>query len=238
MKRVYVRSVGRIKKAIIVMANFGAGRVRSISPLSHARMLPASSRRPATEVPCPGRSGAMTRCVVANSGITRIHILANSPGPCNKTSGGPAPPSSTVVDTPASCRRRSATGSPASNRARWRLPVCVPESCSNRSDVFPVARMFDRCVHVNEGRAGGSDRTSGGPPIFAGLTKWGFPVRALERHVPYPWRRTIAARSRAASRKSKTKGEPNAPPRVQRALAGLLWLKGAGKQHERPSPTL
>ena len=53
----------------------GDEQVRSMSPLSHARK-PSASSRPSTsfDVPCPGRSGATTRCVVNKSGMTGIHI--------------------------------------------------------------------------------------------------------------------------------------------------------------------
>ena len=44
--------------------------------------------------------------------------------------------------------------------------------------------------------------------------------------LPYPWGRTMAARSRAASRKSKTKGEPHAHPRVQPAPGWTALAQG------------
>jgi DNA-binding NarL/FixJ family response regulator len=46
----------------------------------------------------------------------------------------------------------------------------------------------------------------------------------MDGELPYPWRSTMAARLRAASRKSKTKGNPNAPSRVQPPAAGWAAL--------------
>ena len=100
----------------------GIAHVWSMSSPSHARAASASRGPSGTsDAPRPGRSGAMTRWVVTRSGITRIHTAANSPA--SKTIGGPSPPSSTAVDTPASCSRRSVTGSPDNSRARASSPA-------------------------------------------------------------------------------------------------------------------
>ena len=89
----------------------GDGQVCSISSPSHPSTWSGSSGPSATsEAPWPGRSGATTRWVVTRSGITRIHRPANSPELCSRTTGGPSPPSSTAVETPANCSRRSVTG--------------------------------------------------------------------------------------------------------------------------------
>jgi hypothetical protein len=99
----------------------GTAQVCSISWSSHiTTALASGGPSNSSEAPRPGRSGPMTRWVVTRSGITRIHTAANSP--CSKTIGGPSPPSSTAVETPTSCSRRSVTGSPDSSRSR----ACAP----------------------------------------------------------------------------------------------------------------
>jgi hypothetical protein len=110
------------------------GQVRSSSAPSHPTMWSASSGPSAgCEAPWPGRSGATTRWVVTRSGMTRIQRAANSPELCSSTTGGPSPPSSTAVDWPASCSRRSVTGIAASNRWRASSPAARrPRSCRLR----------------------------------------------------------------------------------------------------------
>ena len=93
-----------------------------MSSSSHLRAASASGEPfDTSDAPRPGRSGAMTRWLATSSGITRIHTAANSP--CSKTIGGPSPPSSTAVDTPASCNRRSVTGMLDSSRSRASSPA-------------------------------------------------------------------------------------------------------------------
>ena len=128
----------------------GIAQVCPMSSSSHVRTASASGGPSDTsDAPRPGRSGAMTRWVVTSSGITRIHTAANSP--CRKTIGGPSPPSSTAVDTPASCTRRSVTGRPARSRSRASSPaVRRPRSftsCCVLMVASPVAlrcNVFDR----------------------------------------------------------------------------------------------
>ena len=97
----------------------GAAQVRSMSSPSQASVVaapggPASAR----EAPRPGRSGATTWCAPTSPAMTGTHMPAQPPCPCSSTTGGPFPPSSTAVDTPASSSRRSVTGAPASSRRR------------------------------------------------------------------------------------------------------------------------
>ena len=63
-----------------------------------------------SDAPWPGRSGAITRWARTRSGNTRIQWVALAPGPCSRMTGGPSPPSSTAVETPASINRRSLDG--------------------------------------------------------------------------------------------------------------------------------
>jgi hypothetical protein len=50
--------------------------------------------------------------------MTLPHIAANPPCPCRSTSGGPSPPSSNEVDTPARSSWRSVTGRSFKSRSR------------------------------------------------------------------------------------------------------------------------
>ena len=74
---------------------------RSARRARRARGPASSSPSSTVDAPWPGRSGAMTRWVSRGPAITRIQCAALPAGPCSRTTGGPSPPSSTAVETPA-----------------------------------------------------------------------------------------------------------------------------------------
>jgi hypothetical protein len=140
----------------------GSEHVRSISSSSQASIR-STSRRPSSgtpEAPCAGRSGAMTRFVEASCGITRIHFPANSPGPCRSMRGEPSPACRTEVVIPASCRRRSEPGIPASSRPRAFVSGCDPPgTCQGPVSIRGAAG----CASITAPFVVGiGDRTTGG----------------------------------------------------------------------------
>ena len=120
------------------------------------------------------RDGSSTR-----SGITRIQLAAYSPGPCSRTTGGPSPPSSTAVEMPASCSRRSVTGIPASSRSRASSPAggrlrclrCVLVVCAG-SRPWPASSLRLRCRSAIDATTAGPGCASGEPPNLRQAAAW------------------------------------------------------------------
>ena len=72
------------------------------------QMSAKSSLATGSDSPSPGRSGITTRWLLARLETTGAQTAPpHSIPPCSRTSGGPSPPSSTTVETPATWSRRS-----------------------------------------------------------------------------------------------------------------------------------
>jgi hypothetical protein len=92
----------------------GGNRARLPAPTSTSRDSRsgwAIAKRAATDAPSEAPTSA------GGAGQVRS-ISASSQASTRAASGGPSPPSSTAVDTPARSSRRSVTGAPASIRRR------------------------------------------------------------------------------------------------------------------------
>ncbi len=100
--------------------------------------------------------------------MTGSHMPDQPPWPCSSTTGGPSPPSSTAVDTPARSRRRSVTGAPASSRrsSSWgtprRLPrtVCEPPAAGSRLELAATSTTRETAPCATT--ASSADRARGG----------------------------------------------------------------------------
>src|ERR687897_3391697 len=108
--------------AITVGSSWQVARTSSVNQSARAAFW---SRPTGWDPPRPGASGTTRLWLSARWAMTGAQYAPpDSIPPCSSTSGGPSPPWSRTVDTPASSSRRSVTGSPARSRSReWSMAL-------------------------------------------------------------------------------------------------------------------